>query len=100
MRSPKLLLLTALVCLAAPACASADFGHVISPGESLSSVAATDGLSVDQLAAANGISSDSQLTAGATVFLQDLVDAAADFKNPLASLRLFSCGGAAIPPDR
>ena len=67
MRSPKLLLLTALVCLAAPACASADFGHLVGPGESLSSVAATDGLSVAQLAAANGISPDSQLTAGATL---------------------------------
>jgi LysM repeat protein len=67
MRSPKLLVLTALVCLAAPACASADFGHVIAAGESLSSVAAADGLSVDQLAAANGVSSDSQLTAGATL---------------------------------
>jgi acyl-CoA synthetase (AMP-forming)/AMP-acid ligase II len=39
------------------------------------------------------------LCAGATVFLQDLIDAAADFKNPLPSLRLFSCGGAAIPPE-
>ena len=67
MRSPKLLLLSALVCLAAPACASADFGHVIASGESLSSVAATDGLSVDQLAAANGLSSDSQLIAGSTL---------------------------------
>jgi N-acetylmuramoyl-L-alanine amidase len=67
MRSPKLLLLTALVCLAAPACAAADFGHLIGPGESLSSVAATDGVSVAQLAAANGVSPDSQLTAGATL---------------------------------
>jgi acyl-CoA synthetase (AMP-forming)/AMP-acid ligase II len=39
------------------------------------------------------------LCAGATVFLQDLIDAAADFKNTLPSLRLFSCGGAAIPPE-
>lgn len=67
MRSQKLLLLTVLACLAAPAVASADFGHVIAPGESLSSVAATDGLSVAQLAADNGISPDSQLTAGATL---------------------------------
>jgi LysM repeat protein len=67
MRSPKLLLLTILVCLAVPAAASADFAHVIAPGESLSSVAAADGLSVSQLAAANGISPASQLTAGATL---------------------------------
>ena len=36
----------------------------MAPGESLSSVAAADGLSVSALAAANGISPDSQLTAG------------------------------------
>jgi LysM repeat protein len=49
---------------AAPAAASADFVHVVSPGESLYSIAATDGLSVDQLAAANGLSPDAQLIAG------------------------------------
>jgi LysM repeat protein len=47
--------------------ASADFGHVVASGESLSSVAATDGVSVAQLATANGISPDSHLTAGATL---------------------------------
>jgi LysM repeat protein len=67
MRSRTLLLLTTLFCLAAPASASANFGHVVASGESLSSVAATDGLSVDQLAAANGISSGSQLIAGSTL---------------------------------
>jgi LysM repeat protein len=50
--------------LAAPAAASANFLHVITPGESLYSVAATDGLSVAQLAAANGISVDTQLISG------------------------------------
>jgi acyl-CoA synthetase (AMP-forming)/AMP-acid ligase II len=39
------------------------------------------------------------LCAGATVFLQDLVDAAEQFGNRIPSLRLFSCGGAAIPPE-
>ncbi|HEY3727600.1 MAG TPA: LysM peptidoglycan-binding domain-containing protein [Solirubrobacteraceae bacterium] len=67
MRSPKLLLFTVLAALAVPASASADFGHLISTGESLSSVAAADGLSVSQLAAANGISADSQLIAGSTL---------------------------------
>jgi N-acetylmuramoyl-L-alanine amidase len=51
----------------APAVASAYFLHVVAPGESLSSIAATDGLSVDQLAAANGLSPDAQLVAGGTV---------------------------------
>jgi acyl-CoA synthetase (AMP-forming)/AMP-acid ligase II len=39
------------------------------------------------------------LCAGATVFLQDLVDAAEQFRDRIPSLRLFSCGGAAIPPE-
>jgi LysM repeat protein len=66
MRTSKLLFLlftfAAAVCV--PATASAAFQHVVSAGESLSSVAAADGLSVSQLAAANGISADSQLVAG------------------------------------
>jgi LysM repeat protein len=57
-------LLPALAALLAPAGASAAFIHVVSPGESLYSIAAADGLSVDQLAAANGISVDTQLVAG------------------------------------
>lgn len=39
------------------------------------------------------------LCAGATVFLQDLVDAATDVKSRLPSMRLFSCGGAAVSPE-
>ncbi len=53
--------------LAAPAAASANFLHVVTPGESLSSVAATDGLSVSQLAAANGVSPGASLLAGSTL---------------------------------
>ncbi len=64
MRSKILFLIAALALLAAPASASADFGHVVAPGESLTSVATADGLSIDQLAAANGISTDTQLIAG------------------------------------
>ncbi|MGI8712037.1 MAG: lytic transglycosylase [Solirubrobacteraceae bacterium] len=67
MRTWKLPLLTAIVALCVPATASAAFQHVVAPGESLSSVAAADGLSVDQLAAANGISAGAQLTAGASL---------------------------------
>jgi LysM repeat protein len=67
MRSRTILLLAATAALAAPASADASFGHVVSSGESLSSVAAADGLSVSQLAAANGLPSDSQLVAGATL---------------------------------
>jgi LysM repeat protein len=67
MTTRKLLLLVVIVALGAPATASAAFVHVIAPGESLSSVAAADGLSVDQLAAANGISAESQLIAGSSL---------------------------------
>jgi LysM repeat protein len=55
--------------LFAPAAASAAFPHVVAPGESLSSVAAADGLSVGQLAAENGVSPDTQLVAGTTLLI-------------------------------
>jgi LysM repeat protein len=69
MRMRILLPLAAVVVLAAPTVASADFPHLIAPGESLTSVAAADGLSIDQLAAANGIASDGQLIAGSTLLI-------------------------------
>src|SRR6202008_2456029 len=53
--------------LCVPAAASAYFVHVVSQGESLSSIAAQDGLSVDALAAANGLSPGTQLLAGSTI---------------------------------
>jgi N-acetylmuramoyl-L-alanine amidase len=53
--------------LGVPATASAYFVHVIAKGESLSSIAAQDGLSVDALAAANGLSPGTQLLAGSTI---------------------------------
>ena len=52
-----------------PSSASASFAHTILPGESLSSVAAADGLSVAQLAAANGIAPGSQLISGAILMI-------------------------------
>ncbi|MEO8967643.1 MAG: LysM peptidoglycan-binding domain-containing protein [Solirubrobacteraceae bacterium] len=50
--------------LIVPATASAAFVHVVGAGESLSSIAAADGLPVSALAAANGLSLDSQLISG------------------------------------
>jgi LysM repeat protein len=63
------LLVTAAVgaTLCVPATASAYFVHVVGPGESLSSIAAQDGLSVAAVAAANGLSPDTQLQAGSTI---------------------------------
>jgi LysM repeat protein len=59
--------LAAAAMLVAPASASAFFAHTVTKGESLSSVAAADGLSVAQLAAANGLPLDAYLIAGSTV---------------------------------
>lgn len=42
---------------------------MVAPGESLWSIAAADGLSVDQLAAANGLSPNAELIAGATIMI-------------------------------
>ena len=53
--------------LTAPAVAQADVLHTVTPGESLTSIAARDGLTVDQLAAANGISPFTRLIAGSTL---------------------------------
>jgi LysM repeat protein len=57
----------AAIMLTAPSTASAAFSHVVAPGESLSSVAASDGLSVEQLAAANGLSPEAFLIAGTSL---------------------------------
>src|ERR1700751_4886092 len=59
------------ITIVAPAGASADFPHVVAPGETLSSVAASDGLSVEQLAAANGLTAGSQLLAGSTLMIPE-----------------------------
>jgi LysM repeat protein len=67
MRLRTVLPLVATGALAVSAGAQADFAHVVVPGESLSSIAAADGLSVSELAAANGMAADAQLVTGAVV---------------------------------
>jgi LysM repeat protein len=62
---PSILVL--ILAFAVPSVANAAFPHVVAPGETLSSVAAADGLSVSQLAAANGLSPEAQLVAGSTL---------------------------------
>jgi N-acetylmuramoyl-L-alanine amidase len=54
----------AIVVMALPAGAAAEVPHVVQPGESLTSVARTDGLSVSALAAANDISPNAELIIG------------------------------------
>lgn len=65
MRTPSLIPLLAVAALVAPATATADVSHTVTRGESLTSVAAADGLSVAELATANGLSPAAELTAGA-----------------------------------
>jgi LysM repeat protein len=69
MRLRPLIAVAAATTLTSPAAASAAFSHVVAPGESLSSVAASDGLTVTQLAAANGVSSEASLVAGSTLMI-------------------------------
>jgi LysM repeat protein len=67
MRLQKMLPLVAAAMLAAPAAAQADVMHTVMPGETLTGIAARDGLTVAQLAAANGISPFTKLIAGSTL---------------------------------
>jgi soluble lytic murein transglycosylase-like protein len=57
-------LVVALVVMALPAVACADIPHVVLPGETLTSVAGTDGLSITAVAAANDLSTTSELIVG------------------------------------
>ena len=56
-----------VACLSVAPPARADFAHVVVPGETLTSVAAQDGLSEQALAAANGLSTDAELIAGSVL---------------------------------
>jgi soluble lytic murein transglycosylase-like protein len=61
-----------------PAIAAADVPHTVRPGESLSSVATTDGLSVAALAAANGLSLNAGLTVGQVLEIPPRTSATAE----------------------
>jgi LysM repeat protein len=63
----RLLPLVAAAVLALPAAAFANVDHTVRRGETLTSIAAADGLSVARLAAANGFSIDAQLAAGSQI---------------------------------
>ena len=54
---------------ALPASAAADYPHVVQPGETLTWVAAVDGISIQALAAANGISPNAELIAGQVLLI-------------------------------
>jgi soluble lytic murein transglycosylase-like protein len=65
----RAVLLAVLVSALLPAAASANYAHLVTPGETLTSVAAVDGLSVEAIARANGISPQAQLIAGQTLWI-------------------------------
>jgi murein DD-endopeptidase MepM/ murein hydrolase activator NlpD len=58
-----------LVLALLPAAAAANYAHVIQPGETLTSIARIDGLSIAALARANGLSSQARLIAGQTLWI-------------------------------
>jgi N-acetylmuramoyl-L-alanine amidase len=108
MRTWRMSLLTAVAAaLCVPATAAAAFQHVVAPGESLSSVAALDGLSVSQLATANGLSSDAELIAGSALVIppQDSAGLAAPVSQstapsaaPAAPAQVSTAGGYVVAP--
>jgi N-acetylmuramoyl-L-alanine amidase len=61
--------LAVLVLALFPVAASANYAHLVQRGETLTSVAAVDGLSIDALARANGISPSAELIAGQTLWI-------------------------------
>jgi N-acetylmuramoyl-L-alanine amidase len=69
MRLRALIPVAAATVLSAPAAAGAALPHLVAPGESLSSVANSDGLTVDEIAAANGLSPEASLLAGSTLMI-------------------------------
>ncbi len=72
MHVKKTALLATTVALVLPGTAAADYGHVVEPGETLTSVAATDGLSVSALAAHNGLSPQAELQVGQVIEIPPL----------------------------
>jgi N-acetylmuramoyl-L-alanine amidase len=96
MRARFLIPLVAAATLIAPASASAFFQHTITPGESLSSIAAQDGLTVAQLAAANGLSADQMLVTGRVVAIPPQSAAGASSAAPVSSGTAASAAAGAV----
>ena len=67
MRLRIVLPLAAVAALAVPAGAHADLHHTVAPGESLTSIAAADHISITALAGANRLSRDARLIAGSVL---------------------------------
>lgn len=65
----RAILLAVSVLALLPATAAANYPHVVQPGETLTSVAAVDGLNIEAIANANGISPEAQLIIGQTLWI-------------------------------
>lgn len=72
-RTSRALFATLLLIALGPTAAEGHVTHTVQPGESLWSIAARDGLSVDELAAANGLPPDAWLLAGSTLLIPSTV---------------------------
>ena len=92
MRVRFTVLSAAVLTVITPGVAWANFVHVVARGESLSSVAAADGLSVGQLAAANGLAPTAQLTAGTGLQIPPL-SGVVPTATPVAASTPASAGG-------
>ncbi|HET9094824.1 MAG TPA: transglycosylase SLT domain-containing protein [Solirubrobacteraceae bacterium] len=68
-----------------PVAAAADYAHLVQPGETLTSVAATDGLSIEAIAQANGISPNAELIAGQTLLIPPQTPSTAATANTAAA---------------
>ena len=100
MRTRNLLILPAVVAALAGAAgpaSAADLQHVVARGESLTSVAAADGLSVSELAAANGLSPAAELIAGAQLAIPPRGEAPAAAAVPAARTGADASSSVAAP---
>lgn len=66
-RATRWVMVAVALSVAIPASATAQVPHTVVEGESLWSIAAVNGISVDELAAANGLSAEAQLLTGDVV---------------------------------
>jgi N-acetylmuramoyl-L-alanine amidase len=77
-------LLAVAVMAVLPATAAADFPHIVEPGETLTSVAAVDGLSIAAIAEANHISPNAELIIGQVLWIPPQTTTAYATQGPTA----------------
>ncbi len=83
MRAARTAALAALIAATACAPAQASTAHVVQPGETLSGIAAANGLPTSALAAANGLSPEALVISGSTLQIPDTTTTAAPVSGSL-----------------